>query len=199
MWLVGSPGDNKIDLNFILASFGVCLHQVEMLDRIECWYVMGAFCAYDLLLIADTHECISRLEEWKAGMKNKGHRVHIRTPSSSSFVLTMMSSGNLPRTPVLSALVESAQTPFILHSVCCESRRSAVASLVAESNYACTRCKCELRPIYGRILTEVDVDDTVLDVKATLSYLCDMMCSDRYCNSAIAARCCVAWGKFKNL
>ena len=33
----------------------------------------------------------------------------------------------------------------------------------------------------------------------TLCYLGDMLCSGRGCGSAIAARCCVAWGKFRKL
>ena len=45
----------------------------------------------------------------------------------------------------------------------------------------------------------MDVDSTMLDVEATFCYLGDMLCSGGGCDSAIAARCCVAWGKFRKL
>ena len=45
----------------------------------------------------------------------------------------------------------------------------------------------------------MDVDSTMLDVKATFCYLGDMLCSGGGCDSAIAARCCVAWAKFRKL
>ena len=68
-----------------------------------------------------------------------------------------------------------------------------------DPNYNCLRCKGESRPIDGRTVTEVDVDSTMLDVEATFCYLGDMLCSCRGCDSAIAARCCVAWWKFRKL
>ena len=48
-------------------------------------------------------------------------------------------------------------------------------------------------------MTEVDVDGTMLDVEATFYYLGDMLYSGGDCDSATAARCCVAWGKFRKL
>ena len=48
-------------------------------------------------------------------------------------------------------------------------------------------------------VTEVDVNSTMLDVEATFCYLGDMLRSSWGCDSAIAARCCVAWGKFRKL
>ena len=38
-----------------------------------------------------------------------------------------------------------------------------------------------------------------MPVEATFCYLGDMLCSGGSCDSAIAARCCVAWGKFRKL
>ena len=48
-------------------------------------------------------------------------------------------------------------------------------------------------------MTEVDINGTMLDVEATFCYLGDMLCSGGGCDSAIAARCCAAWGKFRKL
>ena len=106
-----------------------------------------------------------------------------------SLVLAMMSSS----TPVLPALVVSATTQSNARSACNGSTRSAGATLsdwwpiqtmfVAGSTYQWQNC-------------EVDVDGTMFDVEATFCYLGDIMCSG---DSAIAARCCVAWGKFIKL
>ena len=116
-------------------------------------------------------------------------------PSSWFLVLAMLSSRNLASTPVLPALGLSATTQSSAHSACGGSTRSALASLskqlVATSIYVCRRCKVEARPINGRT---VDVGGTMFDVEATFCYLCDILCS-----GAIAARCCVAWGKFRKL
>ena len=38
---------------------------------------------------------------------------------------------------------------------------------------------------------------TILDVEAIFCYLGDMLCSSGGCDRAIAARCCVAWEKFR--
>ena len=43
------------------------------------------------------------------------------------------------------------------------------------------------------------VDGTMLDVEATFCYLGDMLCCGGGCDSAIAAKCCMAWGKFRKL
>ena len=48
-----------------------------------------------------------------------------------------------------------------------------------------------------RLSPLVDVDVTMLDVEATCCYLGDMLCSGGDCDNAMAARCCVAWGKFR--
>ena len=66
----------------------------------------------------------------------------------------------------------------------------------ANSNYVCRKCKGGARPNNGRTVTEVDVDGTMLDVEATVCYLADILCSD---DSAIASRCCAAWGKLRKL
>ena len=74
-----------------------------------------------------------------------------------------------------------------------------IKQLVKDPNYKCPRCKGESWPIDVQTVTEVDVDGTILAVEATFCYLGDMLCSGGGCDSAIAARCCVAWGKFTKL
>jgi len=63
----------------------------------------------------------------------------------------------------------------------------------------CPRCCGNARPIDGRPVTQVDMDGTLLDVNANFCYLGDMLNAGRGCDSAIAAMCCVAWGKFRKL
>ena len=70
--------------------------------------------------------------------------------------------------------------------------------MVADSIYVCCRCKARLaRPIDDWTVTEVDVDGTMLDVETPFCYLGEMLCSKGDCDSAIAARCCVALLKFQ--
>ena len=70
---------------------------------------------------------------------------------------------------------------------------------MADRNYIYPRCKGRSQPIEDRTMTQVGVDDTKLDVEATFCYLGEMLCSGKGCDSAIDARCCVAWGKFRKL
>ena len=59
--------------------------------------------------------------------------------------------------------------------------------------------KGESRPPAGQTVTELDVDSTKPYVKATFWNLGDMLYSGGECDSAIDAKCCVAWGKFGKL
>ena len=124
-------------------------------------------------------------------------------PISRSMVLAMMSSRNLASTPVLSAVVVLAtinsihcsQCMLWVHKIC-----SGITKwLVADPNHVCCRCNGEAWLIDDRTVTEVYIDGTMLDMEATFCYLGDMLCSGGGCDSVIAARCCVAWGKFRKL
>ena len=69
---------------------------------------------------------------------------------------------------------------------------------MADPNYICPRCNGEYLPIVSRLMTQVDVGSTKLDVEATSYYLGDMLCSNGGgCGSAIAIRYCV-YGLRKN-
>ena len=77
---------------------------------------------------------------------------------------------------------------------------NGITSLLATAqNYICPRCKGDSQPIDGRPMTQADVEGTKLDVEDTFCYLGEMLCSGGGCDSAIAARCCVACGKFRKL
>ena len=114
-----------------------------------------------------------------------------------------MSSRNLTSTPELSAVVVSTETSSCAHSQCMlwvhKTFSGITKQLVEDPNFICHMCKGESWRIDGRTVTEVDVDGTMLDVETTFCYLGDMLCSDGGYDSAIAAKSCVAWEKFRKL
>ena len=159
--------------------------------------------ADDLVLIADTQEeCISKLKAWMAGMGNKGLHVNI---TKTKFLVSgddydaLWKSGKCPCAVCCSGISRNSilcsQCMLWFHKMC-----SGITKwLVKDPNYICPERKGESRPIYGRSVTELYVDVTMLDVEAIFCYLGDMLCSSGDCDSAIAARCFVAWGKFRKL
>ena len=59
-------------------------------------------------------------------------------------------------------------------------------------DYVCPNCLDQARPIDGRPITQVEVDDTLLDVEASFCYLGDMLSAGGGCALAIATRCSTA-------
>ena len=156
--------------------------------------------ADDLVLIADTQkECISKL---KAGIKSKGLRVYIKKTKfmvSGVDLHVLQKSGKCPCAVcckgVCNNSIECLQCKLWVHKKC----SGINGRLVTVWNYICPRCKGESRPIDGRPMTQVHVEVTKLDVEDTFCYLGDMLCPGGSRDSAIAARCCVARGKFRKL
>ena len=103
---------------------------------------------------------------------------------------------------MVSAVVMPAATPSSTHSTGCGSTRGAVASLddwwptqtmsAAGVMASPGPTTAELRPKWMPMAPLM-----MFDVESTFCYLGDMLCSDVSCDNAIAARCCVAWGKFR--
>ena len=157
----------------------------------------------DLVVIVVTQEeYISKPKAWQADTENKGFvSTRIRL-CFWSLMLALMSSRNTASTPLLSAAAVSATTPSSARSACCGSTRGAVTSL-SDCWPIQTTCfpdvTASLRPINARTVTWVDVDSTKLDVETTFCYLGDILYSSGGCDSAIAARCYVAWGTFRTL
>ena len=157
----------------------------------------------DLVLNADTQEeCISQLKAWKAGMESKGLHVNMK---KTKFLFSGEGQDVLQKSGKYSCAVCSSGVGrnSILCSHCMlwghKTCSGITKWLFEDPNYICPRSKGEFWPIDGRTVTEVDVDGTMLDVEATFYYLGDMLCSGGDCDSATAARCCVAWGKFRKL
>ena len=194
---------------------GVGVHQGSVLSPLLFILVLEAisreFCtgvplellyADELVLITDTQEeCISKLKAWKAGMESKRFHVNMK---KTKF---MLSAGDLD------VLKKSRKNPC---AVCCKgvgnnsiecSQSHDVGSQEVQLHHLstggqpeiCPRCNGVSRPIGGRPMIQVDVEGTNHDVETTFCYLGDLLCSGGGCDSAIAARCCVAWGKFRKL
>ena len=159
--------------------------------------------ADDLVIIANSlEECIAKLKAWKLGMENKGLRVNMK---KTKFLISgiglnlLQDSGKFPcavcRSGVGTNSILCSQCKMWVHKKC----SNVLGRLSADPNYICPRCSGVARPIDGRPVTHVDIDDTTLDVETSFCYLGDMLCAGGGCERAIAARCCVAWGKFRKL
>ena len=108
----------------------------------------------------------------------------------------MVSSRNLTSTPVLSPVVVLATTPSSTHIACCGSTTGAVASLSdwwPTQTMSAAGVMVRLGPFKWM--------STAPCLLWSLPRWCigDMMCSGECCDSAIVARCCMAWGKFRKL
>ena len=91
--------------------------------------------------------------------------------------------------------IQCSQCIYWVHKKC-----SGVRGRLAEDpDYVCPRCCDQAQPIDNRPVTQVDVDETLLDVESNFCYLGDMLCAGGGCKLAIVTRCSTAWGKFKRL
>ena len=151
--------------------------------------------------VTDTQEeCISKLMAWKAGMESNGLRVNMKETKFLVFGHdqdVLYKSGKYPCSVCCSGVdsnsILCSQCMLWVHKTC----SSMTKWLVEYPIYICPTCKGEFQPINGWTATKVDVGSTI-NVEDTFCYLGDMLCSDQGCDSVIAARCCAAWGKFRN-
>ena len=126
--------------------------------------------ADDLVLITDTQE---EWIAWKAGMESNG----LRNMKNTKFMVSGVDLDVLKRSGKCQCVVccKGVGNNSIECSQCklwVHKKCSGITKrLAADANYICPRCEGESRPI----------------------------CSGGRCDSAIAARCCVAWGKFRKL
>ena len=91
--------------------------------------------------------------------------------------------------------IQCSQCMYWMHKKC-----SGVRGRLAEDpDYVCPRCCDQALPIDNRPVTQVDVDEMLLDVESNFCYLGDILCAGGGCKLAIVTRCSTAWGKFKRL
>ena len=159
--------------------------------------------ADNLVLIVDTQEeFICKFKVWRAGMETKMLHVNMKKTKflvSNDDQDVLQKSGKYPCDVCFNSVCRNS----ILCSQCMlwihKTRSGITKWLVEDPNYICPRCKGESWSIDSQTVTEVDVDGTMIGVEATFCYLGDMLCSSGGCDSAVAAWCCVAWGKFMKL
>jgi len=95
----------------------------------------------------------------------------------------------------VSNTIKSSQCTLWVHKRC----SSIQDRIVANPNYVWRKCRGQAPLIDGRIVTQVDVDGTLLDVETSFCYLGDMLSAGGGCSLVILTRCCNALGKFKKL
>ena len=66
-------------------------------------------------------------------------------------------------------------------------------------DFRCARCLGTARPIDGRMIKEVEVDDEKLEAVPEFCYLEDMLSAGSGCELAAVTRCKCAWDKFRQL
>jgi hypothetical protein len=62
-----------------------------------------------------------------------------------------------------------------------------------------TRCTGAAKPIDSRTVTEIALNDDLLDVVAKFCYLGDMVSQGGGCLESVTTRICCAWKKFREL
>ena len=160
--------------------------------------------ADDLVVISDTMEgCVEKLKAWKNGMEQKGLRVNMAKTKflvSGTGLDVLKKSGQFPCAVCLNGVgvnsILCTQCNKWVHKKCSGIAGSLPNNVPA---YVCPRCTGHARPIDGRPVTEVEIDGTLLEAVDKFCYLGDMLDAGGGCDTAIATRCCVAWGKFRKL
>ena len=111
----------------------------------------------------------------------------------------MTPSRSMANATVLSAEVVSLATPSNARNKSCGSMKCSgiIGRPGTNPNYVCGRRNDKEGSAHWR--QNSDWSRWHYDVEATFCYLDYILWSDGDCETAIAAKCCVAWGKFRNL
>ena len=131
-------------------------------------------------------------------MENRGLRVNMKKTKfmiSGAPLDMLRDSCTVCRSGVGANSINCSQCKLWVHKKCSGIK----GRLNVTPNYVCPRCLDQACPIDGSPITQVEVDDTLLDMEASFSYLGDMLSAGGGCALAIATRCSTAWGKFRKL
>ena len=173
---------------------------LEALSREFCtgvpWELLYAD---DLALIAESlEECIT-----KFGMESKG--LHVNSKKTKFMVsgigsLQLRDSGAFPcgvcRTGVGANSILCSQCSFWNHKKC----SGVIGNWLSDNpEYICPHCQGTARPIDGRPINEVFVDEVKMDVVPSFCYLGDMLSAGGGFDLSVTTRCSVAWSKFRKL
>ena len=135
-------------------------------------------------------------------MESKGLRVNSK---KTKFMASGIGLGQLRdsgafhcgvcRTGVGANSILCSQCSFWIHKKC----TGVIGRLSDNPQYICLRCQGIARPIDGRPINQVFVDEIKMDVVPSFCYLGDMLSPGGDCDLAVTTRCSVAWGKFRKL
>ena len=81
-----------------------------------------------------------------------------------------------------------SQCSFWIH----KKSSGVIGRLSDNPEYICPRCQGTARPIDGRPINEVFVDEVKMDVVPSFCYLGDMLSAGGGCDLAVTTRCSVA-------
>ena len=187
---------------FILSPLLFILVVKVLSTRVLWEMTLGASLGGQPVVIADSPEgFVAKLKTWKLGMEHKGFHINMKTKFLVSGVDrdVLKDSGKYQCTVCHFGCgintISCSQCKLWVHKKC----SSITGCLKADPSFVCLHCQGPARPIDGRLVTQVNMNGTMLNIKATFCYLGNMHNIGGSCNTAIATQCCVAWDKFRKL
>ena len=159
--------------------------------------------ADDLMISAESmEELLVKLKTWKAEMERKGLRVNMgktKIMVSGPNLDLLKKSGKDPcgvcQTGVGRNAIFCGGCLSWIHKKCSGIK----GPLRPDPDFRCARCLGKARPIDGRLVKEVQVDDETVEAVPEFCYLGDMLSAGGGCELAAITRCKSAWGKFRQL
>ena len=159
--------------------------------------------ADDLAIVSETMEgLLVKLRVWKDAMEAKGLRVNMSKTKimySGRNMNSLKDSGRWPcgvcRSGVGANSIFCEGCLHWVHKHCTHIQ----GKLREDPSFRCDRCLGVARPIDGRPIDSVSVDDEKVDVVDTFCYLGDTVCAGGGCSTSIVTRCKSAWAKFREL
>ena len=159
--------------------------------------------ADDLMISAESmEELLVKLKTWKSEMEKKGLHVNMgktKIMASGMNLDLLKKSAKDPcgvcQTGVGSNSIFCGGCLCWIHKKCSGIK----GPLRPDPDFRGTRCLGTARPIDGRTVKMVKVDDEKLEAVPEFCYLGDMLSAGGGCELAAVTRCKCAWGKFRQL
>ena len=181
--------------------FIIVLEALSREFRTECpWELMYAD---DLMISAESmEELLVKLMTWKTEMEKKGLRVNTgktKIMVSGMDLELLKKSGKDPCGVCQKGVGGNAI--FCSGCLCWIYKKCSVIKgpLHPDPDFRCARCLGKARPIDGRTVKEVKVDDEKLEAVPEFCYLGDMLSAGGGCKLAAVTRCKCVLGKFCQL
>ena len=181
--------------------FVIVLEALSMEFRTGCpWEILYAD---DLMVSAQSmDELLVKLRTWTSEMEKKALRVIMgktKLMVSGSNLDVLRKSGKYPcgvcQAGVGRNALQCKDCRQWVHKKC----SSIKGPLTSDLNFRCARCLGTARPVDGRLVKEVMIDDEKLEVVPKFYYLGDMLSTGDGCELASITRCKCAWVNFRQL